>query len=431
MLMMRREVMRPRTRIALSYLRVQIPLMLLLAVILPAFLRHPVLDADPFRIQEVRNTMFAAGIACITALICLRQVTAFPGVRTFGYILPTFAIGYGIALVLFLGFRLYYSSIYLATSFSLALLTAFAINYWVDRRSGLHFHVVPNGNLDVMDETQDVEWTVLNRPEVPSAPHAMIVADLRSDHPPEWERMLAEAAVRGLPVYHTKQLRESLTGRVSIEHLSENSFGSLLPNLAYHAIKRAADIVGAALLLVVLFAPLLALALAIRLDSKGPALFRQERMGYRGQTFEMLKFRTMQPRAVAASHEDARLDAITQQDDARITRIGRVLRRTRIDELPQLYNVLRGHMSLIGPRPEAAALSRWYEKEIPFYFYRHIVRPGLSGWAQVQQGHVTDLHAVNEKLAYDFYYIKNFSAWLDILIAIRTVAVMASGFGSK
>ena len=88
-------------------------------------------------------------------------------------------------------------------------------------------------------------------------------------------------------------------------------------------------------------------------------------------------------------------------------------------------------MSLIGPRPEAVPLSRWYESELPFYFYRHIVRPGITGWAQVHQGHVTDLEAVNQKLNYDFYYIKNFSAWLDILIALRTVPTMLSGYGSK
>lgn len=428
---MRQEIMRPRVSLALPYLRFQIPIMLFLAVIIPAILRHPLSGANLFHIAEIQNAMIVASGACVASLICLRQVTAFPGVRTFVYILPTFAVGYGLALVVLLAFRLYYSSIYLTSSFAIALLTAFAINYWVDRNSRLRFYLVPNGNLSVMHETPDAEWIVLDRAEVPSDPRAMIVADLRWDHLPEWERMLAEAAVRGLPVCHTKQLRESLTGRVSIEHLSENSFGSLLPNRAYHAVKRFCDVMGATILLVVLFAPLLALALAIRLDSKGPALFRQERMGYRGQPFEMLKFRTMRQRPTTLSAEEARLDAITHQDDARITRLGRILRRTRIDELPQLYNVFLGHMSLIGPRPEATALSHWYEAEIPFYFYRHIVRPGMSGWAQMQQGHVTDLQAVNEKLAYDFYYIKNFSAWLDIIIAIRTVAVMASGFGSK
>jgi len=145
----------------------------------------------------------------------------------------------------------------------------------------------------------------------------------------------------------------------------------------------------------------------------------------------MLKFRTMRPRPKADGVDAALHDAMTQSGDQRITRIGQFLRRSRLDELPQVVNVLRGEMSFIGPRPEAVALSEWYEKELPFYFYRHIVRPGISGWAQVHQGHVTDLESVHQKLTYDFYYIKNFSAWLDILIALRTVSVMLSGFGSK
>ena len=109
----------------------------------------------------------------------------------------------------------------------------------------------------------------------------------------------------------------------------------------------------------------------------------------------------------------------------------RFLRRTRLDELPQILNILAGDMSWIGPRPEAIDLSTWYEAEIPFYSYRHIVRPGITGWAQVNQGHVADLAEINMKLQYDFFYVKNFSAWLDILITMRTVVVMLNGFGSK
>src|SRR3546814_1519951 len=112
---------------------------------------------------------------------------------------------------------------------------------------------------------------------------------------------------------------------------------------------------------------------------------------------------------------DARTAAMTASNDMRITRIGRFLRQSRLDELPQIINVLKGEMSWIGPRPEAEVLSQWYEAEIPFYRYRHIVRPGMSGWAQVNQGHVVEVGAVRDKLYYDFYYIKHFSPWIDIL----------------
>ena len=122
---------------------------------------------------------------------------------------------------------------------------------------------------------------------------------------------------------------------------------------------------------------------------------------------------------------------MTQDNDVRITRIGGVLRQTRIDELPQIFNVLKGQMSWIGPRPEAEVLSRWYEDNIPFYRYRHIVRPGITGWAQVNQGHVAELEDVTSKLHYDFYYIKNFSPWIDMLIVVRTAWTMLTGFGAR
>jgi lipopolysaccharide/colanic/teichoic acid biosynthesis glycosyltransferase len=151
-------------------------------------------------------------------------------------------------------------------------------------------------------------------------------------------------------------------------------------------------------------------------------------MGHRGKTFKMYKFRTMR---VDSQASDPRMAAITASEDARITRIGRVLRRYRMDELPQVINVLKGEMSWIGPRPEAVPLSRWYEAELPFYRYRHIVRPGITGWAQVQQGHVAELGDVLWKLHYDFYYIRNFSFWLDLLIVARTIRTILGGLGAR
>ena len=118
-------------------------------------------------------------------------------------------------------------------------------------------------------------------------------------------------------------------------------------------------------------------------------------------------------------------------DDERITRFGAFLRKYRIDELPQVINILRGEMSWIGPRPEALPLSQWYQEELPFYSYRHVVRPGITGWAQVNQGHVTSSDQVLEKLHYDFFYIKNLSIWLDLLIVLKTIRVVLLGTGAK
>lgn len=157
-------------------------------------------------------------------------------------------------------------------------------------------------------------------------------------------------------------------------------------------------------------------------------LFCQPRVGYRGRICTVYKFRSMRQHAGFGSDKD---NAITKRDDDRITRVGHFLRKFRIDELPQAINILRGEMSWIGPRPEAVVLSQWYEAELPFYRYRHIVRPGVSGWAQVNQGHVAAVGDVMEKLHYDFYYIKNFSPWLDVLIVLRTIKTMFTGFGAR
>jgi lipopolysaccharide/colanic/teichoic acid biosynthesis glycosyltransferase len=224
-----------------------------------------------------------------------------------------------------------------------------------------------------------------------------------------------------------KQLSESLTGRVELEHLSENSFGSLLPARGYFYLKAAIDFVFALLILPVALPLMLVIAVAIRLDSKGPVLFRQKRIGHAGRLITVYKFRTMR----SVEELEDRSAAMTKDGDERVTAVGRVLRKLRVDELPQIFNILKWQMSWIGPRPEAQVLSLWYTSEIPFYRYRHVVKPGISGWAQVNQGHVAQVDEVHRKLQYDFYYIKYFSPWLDVLILFRTIKTMLTGFGSR
>src|SRR5206468_5552245 len=215
--------------------------------------------------------------------------------------------------------------------------------------------------------------------------------------------------------------------RVELEHLSENSFGSLVPALGYFYLKSFIDFIFALALLPFALPLMAVVALAIRLDSKGPILFRQKRVGHAGRSIIVYKFRTMR----LAEGEDERSAAMTKDGDDRITRLGHLLRKLRIDELPQIINILQWQMSWIGPRPEAQVLSRWYTSEIPFYRYRHVVKPGISGWAQVNQGHVAEVGEVHRKLQYDFYYIKYFSPWLDVLILFRTIKTMLTGYGSR
>lgn len=409
----------------------QLVCLIVLGTLLPAIamaliLRWRVVTEPQFHVSAIGSL-----IAVLIGFFLIRKVTAYAGTGAFGMIIPSFGTGYGITIAILLGLRLNYSGIYLLISAFSILVGAFTLFLIRERSTRAHFYVVPYGMTDILYNIRDVDWITLENAEIPNQRKIAIVADLRYDHDNAWERMLAEAAILGHPVYHGKQIWESLTGRVSIEHMSENSFGSLIPNLAYRRIKRLTDIIAATLLLPLLIPLMSVIAAAIRIDSRGPVIFVQERMGYRGQIFRMFKFRTMRPRQSIEDEAGQRSDAMTQNDDVRITRVGRFLRRIRFDELPQLINVLRGEMSFIGPRPEAVALSQWYEAEIPFYRYRHIVRPGITGWAQVRQGHVTSLDDIDQKLNFDFYYIKNFSLWLDMLIALRTVPTMLLGFGSK
>lgn len=431
-MLMSRQVIASNThnRTAYGRFRFQLMVLWLVAVLVPSLVVYTgIITAESYR--AILNSMVAALLASTAGLMLLRRVDAFPGIRSYAFILPTLAASYGTMVAIIFGFRLSYSRSVLTGSFVLALLTVFGLVYIAERLKKLFFFVVPGGDVDTLRAIDGTHWETLHTSSMPLPAHAMIVADFRHDHDDEWERLLARAAVSGRVVYHSKLLRESLTGKVTIEHLSENSFGSLLPNLAYRKLKRLGDLSICLLLAPLLILPMLAIAILIRLDSAGPVFFRQQRVGYRGEIFEMVKFRSMRPRFVAQDDDAVRQDAMTRDDDDRITRIGHFLRRTRLDELPQIFNIVRGEMSWIGPRPEAVPLSKWYEQEIPFYSYRHIIRPGISGWAQVHQGHVTDLDAINKKLAYDFYYVKYFSAWLDIVIALRTIPTMIGGFGAR
>ncbi|MBX6378655.1 MAG: sugar transferase, partial [Clostridia bacterium] len=173
-----------------------------------------------------------------------------------------------------------------------------------------------------------------------------------------------------------------------------------------------------------LAAPVMALAaLAIRLTSPGPVLYRQERVGKEGTTFHLLKFRTMTDGA-----EDTTGPVLAAADDPRVTPVGRWLRRFRLDELPQLWNVVRGEMSLVGPRPERPHFAREFEAAIPAYRWRHVVPPGLTGLAQVAGRYTT---APEDKLRYDLAYIRNYSLWLDLRILLQTLLVVASGEASR
>lgn len=379
----------------------------------------------------VAQTAALCFLATVAGIALIKSLGRYPGVEESSYAFVGLAASYGLLLLILLMLRVPYSRPLIASSF-LTNALAFSILYAALRReTKLCIGLIPEGPYRDMVALPNVAWRILETPDSSTKGIDAISVDLRGDIADEWERRLASFALEGVPVYDLKHLRESLTGKVQIEQLSENSLGTLSPLYAWMTIKQVLDWV-LALVGLLLLLPFLALvAFAIRLDSAGPVLFRQTRIGYRGQPFQVYKLRTMTVAAPAASSASGRDAAMTKDGDRRVTRIGRFLRQSRIDELPQLINVLKGEMSWIGPRPEAQVLSQWYESEIPFYQYRHIVRPGITGWAQVNQGHVADVANVTEKLHYDFYYIKHFSLWLDLIIVGRTIRTMMTGFGAR
>jgi lipopolysaccharide/colanic/teichoic acid biosynthesis glycosyltransferase len=407
--------------------RFQFATALVAGALVPWLIRAAFVPASMLHVAA-GNALIANALAVIIGFWTRLSIETYPGIRRSYVILPSALTGHGIVVAWFLMTRFPYDRVALALGFVVHVLWLYLLYMYAERRTRTRIAVVPFGGVDRLYPIREVDWLRLKRPNLQDAQRCeAIVADFSADLPDEWEAFLADAALDGRIVYQHKQLAESLTGRVELEHLSENSFGSLVPARGYFHLKGLIDFLFALAVLPVLLPVMLAIAIAIRFDSKGPVLFRQKRVGHAGRNIIVYKFRTMRPIAV----EDERDAAMTKDGDGRVTRLGKVLRQLRLDELPQVFNILKWEMSWIGPRPEAQVLSVWYTDELPFYRYRHVVKPGISGWAQVNQGHVADVREVHRKLQYDFYYIKYFSPWLDLLIFLRTIRTILTGFGSK
>jgi exopolysaccharide biosynthesis polyprenyl glycosylphosphotransferase len=255
-------------------------------------------------------------------------------------------------------------------------------------------------------------------------PARIVIALADREHPVPVGPLL-DSRVRGVPVEEGINFFERVTGKLAIEALPPTSL--ILSDGFRHsdfgnsdfsmAIVRAASLL-CAIVGLVLMLPLLAIvALAIRLDSAGPVFFVHPRVGRGGRPFGLIKFRTMQV-------DNGPHSEWVRDNAGRITRVGRWLRRFRLDELPQFVNVLRGEMNLVGPRPHPMSNYQLFLEHIPYYALRSAVRPGITGWAQVRYGYANGLEEETEKMRYDLYYIKHRALWLDLRILVETVAVL-------
>ena len=235
-------------------------------------------------------------------------------------------------------------------------------------------------------------------------------------------RELLECRINGVPIMDLAGFYERVRGEVPIESLKASwlIYGQgFAQDTARTMIKRLFDIVTSSVLLTLALPVMVLTAIAIRLESRGPVVYRQERVGQGGRLFTCVKFRSMRL--------DAEKDGVArwaQAKDPRVTRVGSLIRKLRIDELPQLINVLRGEMSLVGPRPERPSFVEQLKESIRFYDVRHSVKPGLTGWAQVRYSYGASVEDASRKLQFDLYYVKNHSLFLDLLILVETVRVV-------
>ena len=240
---------------------------------------------------------------------------------------------------------------------------------------------------------------------------------------------LLDCKLRGVQITDLQSFFERELGQIRLDSLKASwlVFGEgCRQGLIRETVKRLFDVIASGLLLMVALPVIIITALLIRLEGGGPIFYRQERVGQGGRVFEILKFRSMR--------NDAERDGKPKwaiSNDNRVTRIGNFIRRTRIDELPQIINVLRGEMSFVGPRPERPFFVRQLVQEIPFYAARHSVKPGITGWAQVRYPYGASLQDASQKLQYDLYYVKNHTLFLDLLILVETVEVVLWGKGAR
>jgi sugar transferase (PEP-CTERM system associated) len=242
--------------------------------------------------------------------------------------------------------------------------------------------------------------------------------------------LLLRCRIQGLRIEEGASVLERLTGQIPTKNLRPSwlvfSQGFNESRLM-RRLKYAGEFIIALLALLLILPLLVLVAVAVKLSSKGPAIYSQERVGWRGQNFRLLKFRTMR--------QDAEVGTgpvwASGEDDPRITRLGKLLRKTRLDELPQLVNVLRGEMSFVGPRPERPHFVNALRQVIPLLDERHTVRPGITGWAQIRCGYGSSIEDAEQKLQFDLYYIKHMSIAFDVAIVIDTLKVMVVGRGAR
>lgn len=378
----------------------------------------------------------------------LAVMFAFAGSTLLFYSLPSWKFGRGILLiqmilawVFFTGWRLIFSRVFHLTTEKTNVLVLGAGHCGTTLCQLLDSPLSPYRVVGVLDDDPLKQQQPVGLTKVIGFTHQLgefaaslgtktAILAMSKKRPPQLIKHLLDLRLKGISILDMPAVYEQLTRRVPVEHIRDEwiifATGFYLVLTDYvQKIKRLIDFGVSTFLLLLSFPVIAVTALAIRLDSAGPIFFKQERVGKDDTIFTLWKFRSMQC--------DAEKDGAVWagEKDPRITRVGKWIRLLRVDELPQLINVFRGEMSLIGPRPERPEFVKQLEEKIPYYHLRHAVRPGITGWAQVSYRYGASVEDSRFKLEYDLYYVKNMSLLLDLKILLRTIGVVLFGQGAR
>jgi len=323
------------------------------------------------------------------------------------------SISFLFIVVVIFATRTYYSRPFLFLAYIASIVWAYAGQRFFFSANQIRYGFVPGAIIQELKSEWRSNFVKISSPDSGEAFDILVVSPYQDKSlSPRWTRYITNIMTQGIHMVHPGTVYEFFTGRLPLEYMEEGPGVIIHPPRDYLYLKYLLDWALLLLLAVPALACMGVISLAILCASGSPVFFVQERVGKNGVPFRMLKFRSM-------------------TDAGEITGVGRYLRKYRLDELPQIWNVLRGEMSFIGPRPELPDLTQSYTEKIPFYPYRYSVLPGISGWAQVNYGYASVTSENKIKLSYDLYYVKHASFALDVLILLKTIKTVLLGFGAR
>lgn len=395
-----------------------------LVIVAMPFLLHVGINGYTFINRGQYNSFMLINIAYIICFLwCNRFSGLYPGARSVFFLGPQILTVYIVGILSTFLLQVYVSRVIIITSGIVAFIWIHIEYILTYRYRTPKLAVLSQPTTAELLTLPDVTTRAVTVENFAERRYDAVVADFKTITASQ-QRFLTECTLKRIPVYNAEQVFESVTGRVRIRQMSENNIGSLLPSRTYERLKVFFDYLLILISLPVSIPLIIITAILVRLESPGPAFYSQIRIGQGNRPFTIYKIRSMR-------FDIAAPEKFAGENDPRITRIGKVIRKLRIDELPQFLNILKGEMSLIGPRPEQPSFVAEFDEKIPFYSYRHVVKPGITGWAQVRHGYTANADETQVKIEHDFYYIKNCSLIFDFYIVLLTLRTMITGFGAR